>query len=296
MALDLTIVIPVRNEEKNLAGCLQAIGKGYAEKIVVIDSQSTDRTREIASAFGAQVIDFEWNGQFPKKRNWFLRQHTPSTSWVMFLDADEYVTPAFKSEMEQALATAGDIVGFWLKYSIFFLGKELKGGYPLRKLALFRVGCGEYERIEENQWSHLDMEIHEHPVLSGRVGFIESKIDHQDFRGVAHYVDKHNAYASWEAARFLKLSSDSLVLKHFTWKQRLKYVFFKTPLIGPAFFIGSFIFMGGFRDGTRGFTFAILKTAYFVQVYCKIRERTEARIGEQRARTALRVPVSEGVA
>ncbi|WP_035333224.1 glycosyltransferase family 2 protein [Dyadobacter crusticola] len=277
MALDLTIVIPVRNEERNLAGCLRAIGKNFVQKIVVIDSMSTDRTREIAADFGADVIVFEWNGQFPKKRNWFLRYHTPATKWVMFLDADEYLTEAFKSELVRAMSQPGDLVGYWLKYSIYFLGKELKGGYPLRKLALFRVGCGEYERIEENQWSHLDMEIHEHPVLNGRVGVIDSKIDHQDFRGVAHYVDKHNAYASWEAARFLKLSSETVALKHFTWKQRLKYRFFATPLIGPAFFFGSFILMGGFRDGARGFTFAILKTAYFVQVYCKIREHSATR-------------------
>jgi glycosyltransferase involved in cell wall biosynthesis len=272
--LDLTIVIPARNEEKNLANCLRAVGADFAAKIVVIDSQSTDRTREIAADFGAEVIEFNWNGHFPKKRNWYLRAHPPQTKWVMFLDADEYLTGKFKSELTNVLSQKNDIVGYWLNYTVYFLGKELKGGYPLRKLALFQVGKGEYEKIDEDQWSHLDMEIHEHPVLNGKIGFIESKIDHQDFRGITHYVDKHNAYASWEAERFLKLYSETSMMTQFTWKQRIKYRLIKTPLVGPAFFFGSFILLGGFRDGTRGFTFAILKTAYFIQVYCKIKEKS----------------------
>ncbi|MCE7066144.1 glycosyltransferase family 2 protein [Dyadobacter sp. CY326] len=272
--LDLTIVIPVRNEETNLANCLRAIGPELAANIVVIDSHSTDRTQDIAREFGVEVIVFNWNGHFPKKRNWYLRMHPPQTKWVMFLDADEYLTPKFKSELRNALTQPSDVVGYWLNYTVYFLGKELKGGYPLRKLALFQVGKGEYEMIDEDQWSHLDMEIHEHPILNGKIGLIESKIDHQDFRGISHYVDKHNAYASWEAARFMKLYSETSMMTKFTWKQRIKYRLIKTPLVGPAFFFGSFILLGGFRDGTRGFTFAILKTAYFIQVYCKIREKT----------------------
>jgi len=272
--LDLTIVIPVRNEEKNLASCLRAVGQNFAAKIVVIDSQSTDSTRDIAAEFGVDFIEFKWNGQFPKKRNWYLRAYPPQTKWVMFLDADEYLTHKFKAELTNVLTQKNDFVGYWLNYTVYFLGKELKGGYPLRKLALFQVGKGEYEKIDEDQWSHLDMEIHEHPILNGKIGFIESKIDHQDFRGITHYMDKHNAYASWEAARFMKLYSETSMMTQFTWKQRIKYRLIKTPLVGPAFFLGSFILLGGFRDGTRGFTFAILKTAYFIQVYCKIKEKS----------------------
>ena len=70
MILDLTIAIPVRNEEKNLPGCLAAIGHDLARHVVVIDSGSTDKTHEIAKQFGAEIINFEWNGKFPKKRNW----------------------------------------------------------------------------------------------------------------------------------------------------------------------------------------------------------------------------------
>src|SRR5690554_3999958 len=101
--LDLTIAIPVKNEEKNLPGCLSAIGNDLASRIVVIDSGSTDRTQQIAKQFGADVVDFKWNGKFPKKRNWFLRTHTPATKWILFLDADEYLTDEFKTELRRRL-------------------------------------------------------------------------------------------------------------------------------------------------------------------------------------------------
>lgn len=269
--LDLTIAIPVKNEEQNLGPCLRAIGSHFASRIVVLDSGSTDRTCEIATALGAEVLKFEWNGQFPKKRNWFLRNHRLDTAWVLFLDADEFLTPDFKEELCHVLPNTPHS-GFWLAYSIYFLGKKLKGGYPLNKLALFRVGVGEYERIEEDRWSHLDMEIHEHPVLEGSVGSIGARIDHQDQRGTDHYVKKHSEYASWEAARFLRSSADPDACAKWTWKQRVKYKFMKTPFLGPLYFLGSYLLMGGFRDGYTGFSFAILKTAYFTQVYCKLRE------------------------
>lgn len=242
--LDLTIAIPVRNEAVNLPGCLAAIGTDLAQRIVIIDSGSTDQTKEIAQSCGAEVIDFSWNGQFPKKRNWFLRNFTSQTKWVLFLDADEYLTEEFKSELRKALTTTSDKVGYWLTYTVFFLGKKLKGGYPLRKLALFQVGAGEYERIDEKEWSKLDMEVHEHPVLKGNIGVLESKIDHQDFRGVSHYVIKHNEYAGWEAARFLKSAGNAEIVAQWNWKQRLKYRLMHSVLIGPAYFCGSFFLLG----------------------------------------------------
>jgi glycosyltransferase involved in cell wall biosynthesis len=269
--LDLTIAIPVKNEELNLPQCLRAIGKDLAKHVVVLDSGSTDRTKEVAAGFGAEVIDFVWNGKFPKKRNWYLRNHELSTKWVLFLDADEYLTPEFKSDLRTTLAT-GDKSGYWLNYTVYFLGKELKGGYPLRKLALFQVNCGEYEQIDEEHWSKLDMEVHEHPVIQGEVGLIKSKIDHQDFRGTSNFIIKHNEYASWEAARFLK-ARVSKQSDHWTLKQKLKYRLMRSVFMIPAFFFGSYILYRGFRDGARGFAHAVLRMSYYTQVYCKIQEK-----------------------
>jgi glycosyltransferase involved in cell wall biosynthesis len=277
--LDLTIAIPVRNEERNLPDCLKAIGTDLARHIVIIDSGSTDQTIPIARNLGLEVVNFTWNGHFPKKRNWFLRNYPLNTKWIFFLDADEYLTEEFKTELRRVLAQ-DDKVGYWLSYTIYFLGKQLKGGYPLRKLALFRVGAGEYEQIDEDQWSKLDMEVHEHPLLEGEVGIISSKIDHQDFRGVSHYISKHDEYAGWEAARFLDAASTNTNKKasaKWTWKQRIKYRLMQSVLIGPVYFCGSFFLLGGFRDGARGLAFAILKMSYFTLIYCKIREKKETK-------------------
>ena len=269
MTLDLTVVIPTKNEERCLQVCLEAIGDGWADSIVVVDSGSCDQTCEIADSFGATVINFNWNGIFPKKRNWYLRHHTPVTKWVMFLDADEIVTPSFKAELTKTLADS-KAFGYWLRYSIYFMGRELKFGYPLKKLALFRVGAGEYERIDESQWSKLDMEIHEHPIIDGEIGEIRSKIDHRDFHSISHYIAKHNEYSSWEAQRFLRMSADAK--KNLTLKQRIKYRLSASPFAGIVYFCGAYFLMGGFLDGMRGLAFAILKMGYFTQVYCKIQE------------------------
>jgi glycosyltransferase involved in cell wall biosynthesis len=270
--LDLTIAIPIKNEAKLLQGCIDAIGKDFAKKILIIDSGSTDESIAIASKNNIEVIQFDWNGQFPKKRNWFLQNHKPQTKWVLFLDADEYLSDAFKNEVKLKLNISNN-VGFWLSYSRYFLGEKLLGGYPLLKLALFQVGAGEYEKIEENNWSQFDMEIHEHPILNGNIGKIKSEIDHLDFRSISHYISKHNEYASWEAHRILKSLNDKNISATWTWKQKLKYKLMLTPLIGPLYFLGNYFLLAGFRDGSRGFAFSILKAAYFTQVYCKIVEQ-----------------------
>jgi len=270
--LDLTIAIPIKNEAKLLQGCIDAIGKDFVQKIVIIDSGSTDESLAIAKANNIEVIQFNWNRQFPKKRNWFLQNHKPQTKWILFLDADEYITDAFKNEVSINLNNSNK-VGYWLTYSRYFLEKKLKGGYPLLKLALFQVGAGEYEKIEENNWSQFDMEIHEHPILIGNIGKIKSEIDHLDFRSISHYISKHNEYASWEAQRILKSLNDKKISATWTWKQKLKYKLMLTPFIGPLYFLGSYFLLAGFRDGSRGFAFSILKAAYFTQVYCKIVEQ-----------------------
>lgn len=269
------IAIPVRNDERNLAACLQAIGTDFARNVVVIDSASTDATAALALHHGAEVISFQWNGQFPKKRNWFLRYHTPSTPWVLFLDADEILTPAVKREIAAALPNSS-CQGFLLSYTNYFLGRRLRGGYPLRKLALFRVGEVEYERVEEDHWSTCDMEVHEHPIVTGSIGLIRSRIDHRDLRGIDSYMAKHNQYAAWEARRLFSHRQDPGATARWKPHQHLKYRLITSPWGGLAFFLGSFFAMGGWRDGSIGFAFCLLKASYFVQIACRLRELENA--------------------
>ncbi len=240
--------------------------------VLVVDSKSTDGTSDIAEQCAAEVLDFAWDGRFPKKRNWTLRNYQFKTEWVLFLDADEFVSEAFISEVQTAIKNT-DKVGFWLNFKNHFLGQKLKGGDPFKKLALFRLGAGEYETIEEDSWSHLDMEVHEHPVLEGTIGEIKSPIEHNDFRGLKHYIAKHNEYSSWEAKRYLRLMKqqgeewDAL-----TGRQKKKYRNLAKWWFAPAYFLVSYFFKKGFLDGAVGFHFALMKAIYFYQIRLKIRE------------------------
>ncbi len=264
----LTVVVPVLNESRNIRRCLEAASP--LGPLVVVDSGSTDDTLDIARGLGADVLHFDWDGKFPKKRNWALRNYDFDSEWVLFLDADEVVSPAFVTEVQATLPTT-EHVGFWLTFDNFFLGHKLRGGHPFRKLALFRIGAGEYERIEEDNWSHLDMEVHEHPVLDGSVGQIDASIEHNDFRGLPHYIAKHNEYSTWEAARYIKLAGGSQ--EQLTPRQRQKYRYITRWWFAPAFFVDSFFARRGFLDGARGFHFAALKAMYYYQIRLKIQER-----------------------
>ena len=81
MKLSLSIAIPTFNEERHIKDCINSIGTDFAEKIFIIDSNSTDKTCEIAKELGVEVVNFDWDGKFPKKRNWFLFTQKVKTKW-----------------------------------------------------------------------------------------------------------------------------------------------------------------------------------------------------------------------
>jgi len=247
--LSLTIVVPVKNEAHNLPACLASI-EGVPH-LLVVDSGSTDATLDLARAAGAEILQFKWPGGFPKKRNWVLETYQFKTDWVLFLDGDERLTPAFKRDLAPALART-DVVGFWLNYHNHFMGKVLRHGVPQRKLALFRVGAGFYERIEDPGWSTMDMEVHEHPVLDGATAEIAGAIDHQDFRGLHHFIARHNEYSSWEARRFLAMRADADAWAGLTPRQRLKYDNLTRWWFAAVYFLYAYAVRGGWRTGVGG--------------------------------------------
>ncbi len=266
------IVIPVKNEADNLSRCIPLAAK--LGLVLVIDSGSTDETQKVARNLGAEVLDFNWDGKFPKKRNWALRNYDFKTEWVFFLDADEFINDTFIAEVREAIAGT-DKVGFWLNFENHFMGKKLRGGDPFRKLALFKVGTGEYEKIDEDNWSHLDMEVHEHPVLKGSIGEIKTPIEHNDFRGLKHYINKHNEYSSWEANRYIRLVNQRVGDAEWdglTDRQKKKYRNLAKWWFAPAYFLVSYCLKGGFLDGAIGLHFALMKAIYFYQIRLKIKE------------------------
>lgn len=272
--LPISICIPTKNEEKNLPGCLASL-KGHFNDIVLVDSGSEDGTLDIAQDAGLTILNFDWNGQFPKKRNWALENHCFAHDWVLFLDADERITPAFLGELEKALQTNENISGFWLHYDNWFMGQKLLHGDRMRKLALFRASRGRYEKFPENWWSHLDMEVHEHPVLDGNVGSIDSPLEHHDFRGLSSYISKHNQYSDWELGRYEWLHSKKATTEHWqqlTSRQQFKYRHLPKWWFSHFYFSLCFIAKRGFLDGKAGYRFAKMKQRYFQEVRLKILE------------------------
>jgi glycosyltransferase involved in cell wall biosynthesis len=278
--IPVTVVIPVRNEERNLPRCLAALAR-FAE-IIVVDSGSTDRTEEVARDGGAKVLHFAWNGAYPKKRNWVLLNHTLENPWVLFLDADEFVTSEFCEALQTAIEQTSH-VGFWLNYTNYFMGQQLRHGVPQRKLALFRVGSGLYERIEEASWSSLDMEIHEHPVLEGTIGELVAPIEHNDDRGILKFIDRHRDYAMWEAQRYqLLVNGGDNAWAHLTKRQRTKYKNITCWWYPLGYGIYQYILKAGFLDGQVGLQYAFYKVWYFNTIRLLIRDATRPSLPNHR--------------
>ncbi|MEL6872764.1 MAG: glycosyltransferase family 2 protein [Pseudomonadota bacterium] len=275
-SVPISVVIPTRNASADLAHCLAALTR--FDDVVVVDSGSTDDTQAIAQRFGARLITFRWNGRYPKKRNWTLANHSLAHPWVLFLDADEVVDERFVEEAAAAV-TGGDADGYWLSYTNHFNGRPLRFGVPQRKLALFRVSRGAYERIDEQRWSALDMEVHEHPIIDGPVGALTTPIAHRDRSGLSEFLKRHVAYAEWEAARWCALhssGSSSNARARQTGRQAFKYRHLHRWWLAPAYFLYATVLRLGILDGAPGLLYAGYKAWYFATVRQLIHERWRA--------------------
>jgi len=261
----LTVIVSVKNEELNLPYCIEKLNR--FNQIIVVDSGSTDSTTSIATSMGAEVLQFNWNGKFPKKRNWALQNADIHNEWVLFLDADEFVTEAFVNEVAYKIQDI-NYNAYTIQFENYFMGKKLRYGYGFKKTALFKKSKGVYEKIEEDFWSHLDMEVHEHPIIVGKVGLIHEKIIHKDYKNLEYYIEKHNAYSSWEAQRYLLLKKNKN--KKLSLNQRTKYLLLSTGLLPVFYFIGAYFFKLGFLDGKEGFFLARFKARYFLQIQTKV--------------------------
>jgi len=271
--LPITVVVPVKNEESNISACLRRLRR-FAE-VIVVDSNSTDETVRIAEKFGVEVVQFSWNGKYPKKRNWLLMNRALSQEWVLFLDADELVNDEFCDAALAAIQNS-KYDGYWLSYTNTFLGKKLKYGLEQKKLALFRATKGRYERIDEQSWSSLDMEVHEHPVIEGVIGEIGTPIDHQDYKGLYSFFGRHLEYARWEAHRHILLERDEKTWHHFTTRQKFKYRHLTKWWYPPFYFFHSYFLKRGFLDGYAGFQYALCKAWYFHSIRLLIKEAKSA--------------------
>ena len=136
--IPVSVIIPAKNEKNNIVPVINAL-KDWADEIFVVDSQSTDGMIETAEGLGAKVVQFHFNGSYPKKKNWALDNLPIRNEWVLIVDADEVIPPALAEEIAEKVANP-DADGYYLHFLYMFLGRPIRhcGYASLRVLRLFR--------------------------------------------------------------------------------------------------------------------------------------------------------------
>lgn len=277
----ISVLIPAKNEEANLPACLESVSR--ADEVFVIDSQSSDRSIEIAESYGAKVVQFYFNGRWPKKKNWGLENLPFRNEWVLIVDCDERITPELWDEMAEAIKNP-TYNGYYLNRRVYFLGKWIRygGKYPDWNLRLFKHKKGYYENLgTEDIRNTGDNEVHEHVILDGAVAYLKNDMEHMDFRDIYHWLERHNRYSNWEARVYLNMLTgkdesgtiganpfgDAVQRKRF-----LRKVWVWLPFKPLLRFIIVYFIRLGFLDGKAGYIYARLISQYEYQIGVKVYE------------------------
>ncbi len=279
--IPVSVLIPAKNEEANLPACLTSVA--LADEIWMVDSHSVDRSVAIAEEYGANVVQFDFNGQWPKKKNWALENLPFRNPWVLIVDCDERITPELWAEITTAIQNP-DYAGYYLNRRVFFLGAWIRHGgrYPDWNLRLFRHVQGRYENLQTSLTPNTgDNEVHEHVILQGKVGYLKEDMLHEDFRNIFHWLERHNRYSNWEARVYDNLLSgqdeqgtigSNLLGDAVQRKRFLKRIWVYLPLKPLLRFFLIYVFQLGFLDGRAGFIYACLMSQYEYNISVKLYE------------------------
>ena len=280
--IPVSVLIPAKNEEANLPACLQSVSS--ADEVFVVDSHSDDSSVEIAAAHGAQVVQFDFNGRWPKKKNWALDNLPFRNEWVLIVDCDERITPELWQEMA-AVIEEDKLDVCYINRRVYFLGKWIRHGgkYPDWNMRFFRHAKGRYENLNTEEIRNTgDNEVHEHVVIAGNnIGYLRNDMLHIDFRDLYHWLARHNRYSNWEARVYYNilrgmddsgtiganLLGDSVQRKRF-----LKKIWVRLPFKPALRFILFYIIRLGFLDGYPGYVYGRLLSQYEYQIGVKLYE------------------------
>ena len=272
----ISVLTPVRNEANNLLRCLERL-HGWADEVVVVDSHSTDSTARVAESYGAKVIQFDYQGGWPKKRQATLDSFPFRNDWILLLDADEILLNPVKQEIADAIATH-EFDGYWLKFEVYFLGRQLRYGDTLLwKLSLFRKGKGHYEkRLESQDGSMGDIEVHEHVVVNGSVGRLKNPVRHENVNSLDRYIQKHNEYSNWEVKVFregtngeLRPSLWGVQAQRRRWLKRKLLRFPGSPVLMCLY---KYLLWMGFLDGVPGLYSCCFQAVHIFNIKAKLFE------------------------
>jgi len=283
--MNISVLIPVRNEKANIAACIDSVR--WADEIVVVDSGSTDGTVELAKGSGATVVQFQWNGKFPKKKNWALANVPWKNEWVLILDADERILPELAAEIQAELRQPR-ADGYFINRRFIFLGQWIRhcGYYPSWNLRLFRHQLGRYEEVQTSDTAAGDNEVHEHVVLSGKTAYLKNDMLHHAYPDIYTWMEKHNRYSNWEAE--IEVGGQRAGGKaagiggQLSARRKLRVWSRRLPFRPALRFFYSYILKLGFLDGRAGYMFCRLLATYEMLNVFKAHELRQKAGGRKR--------------
>lgn len=263
----VSVLVPTRNERETIEDCLRSVA--WADEVFVVDSASTDGTAAVAERMGARVVQFEYGGGWPKKKNWALGHLPFRNEWILIVDADERVTPELAAEIAATIPQT-PIDGFYIRWKYVFDGRWLRHcwdhGWMLR---LLRRGSGEYEDLGMRGEAGWDCEVHENIVVEGATARLSGRLLHlATSKGLAEWWRKQCDFVEWNAVRRLAarrerwmpggiFSADPLARR-----KALKSIFIRLPLRPLGLFLYLFAVKRGCLDGWTGWRFCALRARH----------------------------------
>ena len=248
MSIDLAAVVLTKDEEGHIGDCLDSLT--WADERVVFDALSNDGTVEIAQAKGARVMSHAFTN-FAAQRNAALE--AVEATWILFVDADERVTPALADEVRQVIGFSGEQArtGWWIPRHNYMVGHRMRGGgwYPDHQLRLLRRGKARYDPAHP---------VHEIVILDGEAGTLQNVFVHYNYDTVTQFRHKMGRYTGFEAEILFQQG-----IRPRPW------TFFSMPL---REFWRRFVQLQGYRDHVYGLLFCGLMSWYTFLTYRRLRE------------------------
>jgi len=245
--IHLTAIILTYNESEHIQACIESVQ--FADHVLVFDSYSSDNTVALAEAYDAEVIQREFDN-YAGQRNAALSAVEGRTDWVLFVDADERVTPELADEIRQKMELSG-YAGWGIPRHNFIFGKLTKGAgwYPDYQTRLLRVGKSHYDP---------ERQVHEVVVLVGEEGQLETPLIHYNYHDFSHFVGKQQRYVAYDAQ-----------ILH---EQGIRPKFRNFILQPLRHFYWRFVTLKGYQDGLHGLRLSVLMAWYELRKYWILRQ------------------------
>lgn len=252
----LAIIIFTKNEFRNIANCINSCQR--FSRIFVVDSASSDGTQDIAKSLGATVINFQWNGQYPRKKQWSI-EYFVDFEWLLLLDADERATDEYLREVS-AIISNPKLGAAKTEITYRFLGRTLKFGHRVTKVNLVRRKNCYFPNLESNFPGNGDIEMHYQPIVRGRIAKLQNRILHDDQDPLVSWVRRHVLYAELEAEldRDRERRNQTLAMRSTGGK-----IFARLPFKPIIFFIYSYFLRFGFLDLRPGLLYSFYLSWYY---------------------------------